>query len=136
MDKKKVEELIEKTIRFTKVTDDDYIQGNVKSHIINTLQVALKEISKSDWVSVEDELPPYDKVVWVTSKMSPDNVFKTEEWKALPSQKMIMTSSSYGKGEWLVSLIGNLLISWRIDMTREKLIQKAYEFEKKNERLT
>lgn len=74
MDKKKVEELIEKTIRFTKVTDDDYIQGNVKSHIINTLQVALKEISKSDWVSVEDELPPYDKVVWVTSKMSPDNV--------------------------------------------------------------
>lgn len=76
MDKKKVEELIEKTIRFTKVTDDDYIQGNVKSHIINTLQVALKEISKSDWVSVEDELPPYDKVVWVTSKMSPDNVLK------------------------------------------------------------
>lgn len=76
MEKKKVEELIEKTIRFTKVTDDDYIQGNVKSHIINTLQVALKEISKSDWVSVEDELPPYDKVVWVTSKMSPDNVFK------------------------------------------------------------
>ena len=76
MDKKKVEELIEKTIRFTKVTDDDYIQGNVKSHIINTLQVALKEISKADWVSVEDELPPYDKVVWVTSKMSPDNVFK------------------------------------------------------------
>lgn len=47
-----------------------------------------------------------------------------------------MTSSSYGKGEWLVSLIGNLLISWRIDMTREKLIQKAYEFEKKNERIT
>lgn len=76
MDKKKVEELIEKTIRFTKVTDDDYIQGNVKSHIINTLQVALKEISKSDYVSVEDELPPYDKVVWVTSKMAPDNVFK------------------------------------------------------------
>lgn len=38
---------------------------------------------------------------------------ETEEWNALPSQKMIMTSSSYGKGEWLVSLIGNLLISWR-----------------------
>lgn len=113
MDKKKVEELIEKTIRFTKVTDDDYIQGNVKSHIINTLQVALKEISKSDWVSVEDELPPYDKVVWVTSKMSPDNVFKTEEWNALPSQKMVMTSLSYGKGEWFVSLIGNLSKSWR-----------------------
>lgn len=28
-----------------------------------------------------------------------------------------MTSSSYGKGEWFVSLIGNLLRNWRIDMT-------------------
>ena len=76
MDKKKVEELIEKTIRFTKVTDDDYIQGNVKSYIIDTLQVVLKEISKSDWVSVEDGLPPYGEEVFVTSKMAPDNVFK------------------------------------------------------------
>lgn len=76
MDKKKVEKLIEKTIRFTKVTDDDYIQGNVKNYIINTLQVVLKEISKSDWVSVEDGLPPYGEEVFVTSKMSPDNVFK------------------------------------------------------------
>lgn len=66
MDKKKVEKLIEKTIRFTKVTDDDYIQGNVKSYIIDTLQVALKEISKSDWVSVEDGLPPYKvKYLWL-----------------------------------------------------------------------
>lgn len=76
MDKKKVEELIEKTIRFTKVTDDDYIQENVKNHIINTLQVALKELSRSDWVSVEDGLPPYGEEVFVTSKMAPDNVFK------------------------------------------------------------
>ena len=53
MDKKKVEELIEKTIRFTKVTDDDYIQGNVKSHIINTLQVALKELSRSHWKPIK-----------------------------------------------------------------------------------
>lgn len=40
---------------------------------------------------------------------------KTEEWNALPSQKMVMTSSSYGKGEWLVSLIGNLLRNWRTE---------------------
>lgn len=81
MDKKKVEELIEKTIRFTKVTDDDYIQGNVKSHIINTLQVALKELSKSDWVSVEDGLPPYDESVFVTSKDAPDIVIRTSRAK-------------------------------------------------------
>lgn len=81
MDKKKVEELIEKTIRFTKVTDDDYIQGNVKSHIINTLQVALKEISKSDWVSVEDELPEYGESVLVTNKDAPEIVLKTSRTK-------------------------------------------------------
>lgn len=68
MDKKKVEKLIEKTIRFTKVTDDDYIQGNVKSYILNTLQVVLKEISKSDWVSVEDRLPPVDKEAVILTK--------------------------------------------------------------------
>ena len=74
MDKKKVKELIEKTIRFTKATDDDYIQGNVKSHIINTLQVALKEISKSDWVSVEDGLPPKNVVVRVCNKQNSDDL--------------------------------------------------------------
>ena len=81
MDKKKVKELIEKTIRFTKVTDDDYIQGNVKSHIINTLQVALEELSRSDWVSVEDGLPPYDESVLVTNKETPKIVLKTSRTK-------------------------------------------------------
>lgn len=82
MDKKKVEELIEKTIRFTKVTDDDYIQGNVKSHIINTLQVALKEISKSDWVSVEDGLPEYGEKVFAYDKEMQDYPFVTMRYKA------------------------------------------------------
>lgn len=81
MDKKKVKELIEKTIRFTKVTDDDYIQGNVKSHIINTLQVALKELSRSDWVSVEDGLPEYGESVLVTNKDAPEIVLKTSRTK-------------------------------------------------------
>ena len=53
---------------------------------------------------------------------------KTEEWNALPSQKMVMTLSFYGKGEWLVSLIGNLLKSWRNSYGNiKKLIQKAEE---------
>ena len=63
MDKKKVKELIEKTICFTKATDDDHIHGKVKSHIINVLQVALEELSKSDWVSVREMLPPCEEVV-------------------------------------------------------------------------
>lgn len=70
MDKKKVTELIEQAIIWSR-------QANQYS-VISNLEEALKELNKSDWVSVEDELPPYDKVVWVTSKMSPDNVFKNK----------------------------------------------------------
>jgi hypothetical protein len=70
MDKKKVIELIEQAIIWSR-------QANQYS-VISNLEEALKELNKSDWVSVEDELPPYDKVVWVTSKMSPDNVFKNK----------------------------------------------------------
>lgn len=70
MDKKKVKELIEQAIIWSR-------QANQYS-VISNLEEALKELNKSDWVSVEDELPPYDKVVLVTSKMSPDNVFKNK----------------------------------------------------------
>lgn len=70
MEKKKVKELIEQAIIWSR-------QANQYS-VISNLEEALKELNKSDWVSVEDELPPYDKVVWVTSKMSPDNVFKNK----------------------------------------------------------
>ena len=68
MDKKKVEELIEQAIIWSRYAN--------QHSVISYLEEALKELNKPDWVSVEDELPPYDKVVWVTSKMSPDNVFK------------------------------------------------------------
>lgn len=68
MDKKKVEELIEQAIIWSRYAN--------QHSVISNLEEALKELNKPDWVSVEDELPPYDKVVWVTSKMLPDNVFK------------------------------------------------------------
>lgn len=68
MDKKKVKELIEQAIIWSRYAN--------QHSVISNLEEALKELNKPDWVSVEDELPPYDKVVWVTSKMSPDNVFK------------------------------------------------------------
>lgn len=68
MDKKKVKELIEQAIIWSR-------QANQYS-VISNLEEALKELNKSDWVSVEDELPPYGEEVFVTSKMTPDNVFK------------------------------------------------------------
>lgn len=79
MDKKKVKELIE---QIQKYCDQAYSPNwRPKSFeefikLGNLCRETFKELSKSDWVSVEDELPPYDKVVWVTSKMTPDNVFK------------------------------------------------------------
>lgn len=80
MDKKKVKELIQEVIS----NNVDSLEfGNDKHNAPlrkanSLLHDALIELGKSDWVSVEDELPPYDKVVWVTSKMSPDNVFKNK----------------------------------------------------------
>ncbi len=68
MDKKKVKELIEQAIIWSR-------QANQYS-VISNLEEALKELNKSDWVSVEDGLPPYGEEVFVTSKMAPDNVFK------------------------------------------------------------
>lgn len=82
MDKKKVKKLIENTIRFTKASDEYYIHGKVKSHIINTLQVALEELSKSDWVSVEDGLPEYCEKVFAYDKEMQDYPFVTMRYKA------------------------------------------------------
>ena len=75
MDKKKVEELIQEAKHLAILRKYENRQTYLNNCICR-LEEALKELNKPDWVSVEDELPPYDKVVWVTSKMSPDNVFK------------------------------------------------------------
>lgn len=57
MDKKKVIELIEQAFIWSR-------QANQYS-VISNLEEALKELNKSDWVSVEDGLPPVDKEVVV-----------------------------------------------------------------------
>lgn len=78
MDKKKVKELIQEVI----INNVDSLKfGNDKHNAPlrkanSLLHDALIELGKSDWVSVEDELPPYGEEVFVTSKMAPDNVFK------------------------------------------------------------
>jgi hypothetical protein len=57
MDKKKVIELIEQAIIWSR-------QANQYS-VISNLEEALKELNKSDWVSVEDGLPPCEEEVLV-----------------------------------------------------------------------
>lgn len=79
MDKKKVKELIE---QIQKYCDQAYSPNwRPKSFeefvkLGNICREAIKKLNKSDWVSVENGLPEYEQEVWVTSKMSSDNVFK------------------------------------------------------------
>lgn len=73
MDKKKVIELIKKGMLYQSKSSH---VSSYKEKAKNCFEEALNELQKSDWISIEEDLPPYDKVVWVTSKMSPDNVFK------------------------------------------------------------
>ena len=75
MDKKKVKELIEEAKHLAILRKYENRQTYL-NNCICCLKEALEELSKSDWVSVEDGLPPYGEEVFVTSKMAPDNVFK------------------------------------------------------------
>lgn len=83
MDKKKVKELIQEVIS----NNVDSLEfGNDKHNAPlrkanSLLHDALIELGKSDWVSVEDGLPPYDESVFVTSKDAPDIVIRTSRAK-------------------------------------------------------
>lgn len=74
MDKKKVIELIEQAIIWSR-------QANQYS-VISNLEEALKELNKSDWVSVEDGLPEYCEMVFAFDKEMQDYPFVTMRYKA------------------------------------------------------
>jgi hypothetical protein len=67
MDKKKVKELIEQAIIWSR-------QANQYS-VISNLEEALKELNKSDWVSVEDGLPDYEEDVLVCNENEPSDMW-------------------------------------------------------------
>lgn len=64
MDKKKVKELIEQAKHLAILRKYKNRQTYL-NNCICCLKEALEELSKSDWVSVEDGLPPVDKEVVV-----------------------------------------------------------------------
>ena len=80
MDKKKVKELIQKAKHLAILRKYENRQTYL-NNCICCLEDALKELSKSDWVSVEDGLPPYDENVFVTSKDAHDIVIRTSRAK-------------------------------------------------------
>lgn len=68
MDKKKVKQYIKKAIDCI-ITEKDHVNA------IDALIEADRELSKSDWVSVENGLPEYMEKVWVTDKEHRDFVW-------------------------------------------------------------
>lgn len=85
MDKKKVEELIENTLRLISVTDgfseDD--DENLEDIELN-LEDIKAELSKSDWMSVEDGLPNWEEDVEVCNENEPGEIWfshrSNESW--------------------------------------------------------
>lgn len=68
MDKKKVIELIKKGISYW--NRSTYITS-YEDDAKECFNEAIKELSKSDWISVEDRLPEYGEKVYVKSERSP-----------------------------------------------------------------
>lgn len=80
MDKKKVKELIEeaKHLAILRKYENRLTYLN---NCICCLKEALEELSKSDWVSVADELPPYEEDVLVCNKNEPDEIWFSHRTK-------------------------------------------------------
>lgn len=76
MDKNKVTELIEDTILMVD-TIEGFDDGDTEqlSNVMRKLNDALEEIHKSDWVSVEDELPEYGENVLVCNEKEPSDMW-------------------------------------------------------------
>lgn len=74
MDKKKVIELIKKGISYW--NRSSYI-ASYEDDARECFNEAIKELSKSDWISVEDRLPLYDEKVFVCNKRHPNDVWKS-----------------------------------------------------------
>ena len=76
MDKKKVKELIEQIQKYCDQAYSPNWQPKSFEEFVklgNICREAIKELSKSDWVSVEDGFPPIGETVRVRSKQYPND---------------------------------------------------------------
>lgn len=78
MNKKKVKELIEQILKYCDQCYNPNWQPKSFEEFVklgNICREAIKELSKSDWISVEDWLPPYEQNVEVRSTEYPNDVW-------------------------------------------------------------
>ena len=87
MDKKKVKELIEQAIIWSR-------QANQYS-VISNLEEALKELNKSDWVSVEDGLPDYEEDVLVCNENEPSDMWFGHRTS---DRRVVVDENEFAKG--------------------------------------
>ena len=73
MEKKKVKAMIQDAISRLAILHAD--KGDSYEHIIKILENALEELSKPDWISVKDKLPPYEKSVLVCNEKDRDDTW-------------------------------------------------------------
>lgn len=77
MDKKKVKQLIEQAVIWSRYAN--------QHSVISNLEEALKELQKSDWVSVEEGLPEYGENVLAISK---DGYMNVSYRRKIPRDKI------------------------------------------------
>lgn len=116
MDKKKVTELIFKAHHYIEevfhrqADNNNAIDAMSLANASVILLTAISELSKSDWVSVEDGLPPYNENVEVCSKVKPTEVWIDSRDKYID----VGNSFRYNK------LYGNIITHWKpIDKLEE-----------------
>lgn len=82
MDKKKIKEHIQRALVWIDpMTTESANYETAIEMAAKNLEFAMEELSKSDWVSVEDGLPEYGESVLVTNKDAPEIVLKTSRTK-------------------------------------------------------
>lgn len=78
MDKKKIEELLVKVhADITEAVDktNDAVLKLTLANIAVKIAIIYVEVNKSPWVSVKDELPPYDVDVLVSNDNEPNKIW-------------------------------------------------------------
>ena len=78
MDKNKVKELIQKGMRYQSKSCN---VSSYKEKAKVCFNDALEELIKSDWISVEDELPDYEESVLVTSSEDTEEIYFSHRTK-------------------------------------------------------
>lgn len=128
MDKKKVKELLEQILNYCYQGYDPYWQSKSIAeftklgNISRISREAIKELSKSDWVSVEDDLPDYDEVVLVTDEDNPDDMWFGHR---TADRSVVVDEHEFAKG------YGTITHWQRVEPLKREITTKQEKYESK-----